>query len=182
MLVNSDDARDSVTCCDFSNDQKAVITATFGGRVVIVDLETQQVTCDYDIMMLQPEQEENMCYSLKSVRNHPAEGNIFILSSGIGIPNVISYEGHHAEPLHRLQTVTKYFGHKGPIRSCEFSPDLSKMLSCCADHSMRVWNNESTQCMKVLSGHSDLCTAGIWLNENTIVSGSWDCKIMLWNI
>ena len=39
---------------------------------------------------------------------------------------------------------------------------------------MRAWNNESTQVMKVLTGHTDLCTSGIWLNENTIVSGSWD--------
>lgn len=134
-------------------------------------------------MMLAPDPEaENMCYGLKTIRNHPADGNVFVLSSGIGIPNVISYEGHHAEPLHRLQTVAKYFGHKAPIRACEFSPDLSKMLSCCADHSMRVWNSESTGVMKVLTGHSDLCTSGIWLNENTIVSGSWDCKIMLWNL
>ena len=40
MLVNADDTRDSVTCCDFSADQKAVITATFGGRVVVLDLES----------------------------------------------------------------------------------------------------------------------------------------------
>jgi len=134
-------------------------------------------------MMLQPEnEEENMCYGVRSVKNHPFGGNVFVLSSGIGIPNVINYEGHHEEPLHRLQTIAKYFGHKAAIRGCTFSPDNSKMLSCCADHSMRIWNNESTKVMKVLTGHSDLCTDGIWLNENTIVSGSWDCKIMLWNI
>ena len=52
MMVNSDDTRASVTCCDFSSDQKAVITATFGGRVVVLDLQTQQVNVDYDIMML----------------------------------------------------------------------------------------------------------------------------------
>ena len=183
MIVNGDDTRESITCCDFSNDQKSVITATFGGRVVILDLETQEVRVDYDIMCLQPDlTEDNMCYGLSSVKNHPEGGNIFVLSSGVGIPNVISYEGHHDEPLHRLATVAKYFGHKGPIRACEFSPNNSKMLSCAADHSMRVWSNDTFQTMKVLQGHTDLCTSGIWLNENTIVSGSWDCKILLWNI
>ena len=163
-----------------------MITATFAGRVNVLDLESKEMRVDYDIMFLEPEREDdNLCYHIASVKNYPSDppnGNIFVLSSGVGIPNVISYEGWHAEPLHRLATVGKFFGHSAPIRHCEFSPDLSKLLSCCADHSMRVWDRASENTLKLLSGHTDLCTAGIWLNERTIVSGSWDCKIMLWNI
>lgn len=148
-----------------------------------MDLETKQMRVDYDIMVLQPENEEEIiCYDVRSVKNHPQGGNIFVLSSGIGIPNVISYEGWHDEPLHRLETIAKFHGHKAPIRSCNFSPDLSKMVSCCSDHSLRVWDNQSMQAQKILQGHSDVVTSAIFLNENTIVSGSWDCKIMLWNI
>lgn len=182
MLVNEESTA-SVTSVDFSVDQKSVITATFGGKINVIDLDTQERRVDYDIMFLQPdEDQENMCYHLQSVKNHPTGGNVFVLSSAVGIPNVILYEGWHDEPLHRLETVGKYFGHNAAIRHCEFSPDVSKMMSCCADHSVRIWNTESQETLKVLDGHTDLATCGIWLNENTVVTGSWDCKIMLWNI
>lgn len=160
-----------------------MITATFGGRVNVLDLETRERRVDYDIMFLQPEIEtENMCYHLKSVKNHPAGGNVFVLSSAVGVPNVIQYEGWHEEPLQRLETVNKYHGHSAAIRYCDFSPDRSKLLSCCADHSVRVWDRESSHATKILCGHTDLCTSAVWLNENTIVSGSWDCTIKIWNV
>lgn len=93
-------------------------------------------------MFLQPdEDQETMCYHLSSVKNHPIGGNVFVLSSAVGIPNVILLEDWHEEPLHRLETVGKYFGHHSAIRFCDFSPDNSKMLSCCADASMRVWDS-----------------------------------------
>lgn len=138
---------------------------------------------DYDIMFLMPDdQQENMCYNLSSVKNHSAGGNVFVLSSGIGVPNVINYEGWHEEPLHRLETVAKYHGHSGAIRNCAFSPDNSKLLSCCSDASMRVWDAKSCKALNVLAGHTDLVSSGIWLNETTIVSGSWDSRILVWNL
>ena len=137
---------------------------------------------DYDIMFLSEPEEENMCYHIGSIKNYPGGGNNFVLSSGVGIPNVILYEGWHDEPLHRLETVGKFFGHRGAIRYCEFSPDRSHMLSCCADHSVRIWNRESQVAVKLLCGHTDLVSSGVWLNERTIVTGSWDCRMMIWNV
>ena len=159
-----------------------MITANFAGRINIVDTVTREMNVDYDIMFLAEPEEENMCFHIGSIKNYPGGGNHFVLSSGVGIPNVILYESWHEEPLQRLETVGKYFGHKAAIRYCEFSPDCSKMLSCCADHTMRVWDRATLQGQKLLCGHTDLCSSGIWLNERTIVSGSWDCRIMVWNI
>ena len=181
IYVNEESTH-SVTCCDFSNDQKAVMSATFGGHVNIIDLETMDRRVNYDIMVLSDVEEENMCYGIQSVKNHPQGGNIFILSSGIGIPNLICYESWWDEPLQRLETIGKYFGHSAGIRHCEFSPDNSQMLSCCMDHSMRIWNNEDCTQKQILTGHTDVVTSGCWLNERTVVTGSWDCKIMLWNL
>ena len=39
VFVNEDSTA-SVTCCDFTCDQKSVVTATFGGRVNVIDLDT----------------------------------------------------------------------------------------------------------------------------------------------
>ena len=126
---------------------------------------------DYDIMVLDPEDDvENMCYHLASVKNHPAGGNVFVLSSGIGVPNVINYEGWHEEPLQRLETIAKYHGHKAAIRYCSFSPSNNQLLSCCADQSMRVWDSKACTSKFVLAGHSDLVSSGVWLNETTVVN------------
>ena len=168
-----------MTSCDFTNDQKSVVTATFGGRVYVIDLATRERNVDCDLMFLSDDPEEIMCYHVASVKNFPSESeNVFVLSSGAGVPIVIDYEGWHEEPLHRLQTVKKYHGHSGPVRHCEFSPDRSKLVSSCADHSLRVWDTDQEITLKTLAGHTDLATAGVWLNENTIVSSSWDLSLI----
>ena len=105
MLVNND-CTSTITSCDFSNDGKAVITAGFGGRINVLDLETQSQRVDYDTLVLMPDEyQENMCHHLASIPNHPQGGNMFVLSSDIAVPNVILYEGWHDEPLHRLETI-----------------------------------------------------------------------------
>lgn len=143
LFVNEDSTA-SVTACDFTCDQKSIVTATFAGIINVIDLDTRERRVDYDTMFLQRDtQSDNMCYHVASVANYSAPGNHFVISSGIGVPNVINYEGHHEEPLHRLETVNKYHGHKAAIRYCEFSPDRTKLLSCCADHSLRVWDREN---------------------------------------
>ncbi len=102
LFVNEESVA-SVTACDFSVDQKAVITANFAGRINIIDIETRERRVDYNIMMMSDDEEENMCFHIKSIKNFPGGGNNFVLSSGIGIPIVINYEGHHEQELHRLE-------------------------------------------------------------------------------
>ena len=71
VFVN-EDSQSTVSALDFSNDGKAVISATFGGKVNVIDLETREQRVDYDIMFLEPErEEEEMCYHLASVKDHP---------------------------------------------------------------------------------------------------------------
>lgn len=102
LFVNEDSTA-SVTTCDFTNDQKSIVTATFGGRINVIDLANQELRVDYDLAFLSDDPEEIMCYHVASVKNFPGESqNIFVLSSGAGIPIVIDYEGWHEEPLHRL--------------------------------------------------------------------------------
>ena len=55
MLVNND-CTSTITSCDFSNDGKAVITAGFGGRINVLDLETQSQRVDYDTLVLMPDE------------------------------------------------------------------------------------------------------------------------------
>ena len=60
-----------------------------------------------------------------------------------------------------------------------------KVVSCCADHSLRIWDyakasNElkngitSATADLILAGHTDVVSGGCFLNADTVVSSSWD--------
>jgi WD40 repeat protein len=48
------------------------------------------------------------------------------------------------------------------------------------DNTIRVWDIESRQCIKILGGHTSLITC-LQLNECFIVSGSFDQSIRIWD-
>lgn len=50
------------------------------------------------------------------------------------------------------------------------------------DKTIRIWNLETKECIKVLSAHKDCVTAITSFEDNQIVSSSDDTTIILWNI
>ena len=98
LMVNTD-SQSSVISCDFSNDQESVITGNLGGRIGIIDLATREWRVDYDTLVLQPDLEiENYGYGVKSVRNHPAQGNVFEgADAGQGDPALAPARGKRAQ-------------------------------------------------------------------------------------
>lgn len=75
-----------------------------------------------------------------------------------------------------------YQGHSDAIRAAEHNKEGDLMLSSCADHSLRLWDLKSKRCMSLFAGHTGLVSCGKFLNATTIVSTSWDQRIMLWDI
>jgi len=48
------------------------------------------------------------------------------------------------------------------------------------DAKIKIWNLATKACVQVVSGHRDRVHCLVVLNENKIISGSWDCTIKLW--
>jgi WD40 repeat protein len=62
------------------------------------------------------------------------------------------------------------------------SRDYTEVLTCSEDHQMIMWDAESTQPKYMFCGHTDLVTGGVWIGPKTLVSSSWDCRILTWNV
>lgn len=82
----------------------------------------------------------------------------------------------------KVYWIGNFDGHSNSIRCMRMTPDGEYLLSCCEDHSLRIWGFEKHSCKAILSGHHDLVAGGVFLNQNTVVSGSWDCRVMIWNV
>jgi len=57
-----------------------------------------------------------------------------------------------------------------------------KMISCCADHSLRIWDYKTCKAKLLLAGHTDVVTGGSFLNANTVITASWDMRINVYNV
>jgi WD40 repeat protein len=68
------------------------------------------------------------------------------------------------------------------IRSLDVSKDASTLASGCSDHSIRLWDYNSGIAQNILVGHQDVVTGTAFLNQDTLISTSWDMRIIIWKI
>lgn len=80
------------------------------------------------------------------------------------------------------ETVDLFSGHSMGVRSIDFSRDHKNLITGCEDHSLRVWDYASGEAKYLLSGHKDVVSGGSFLNNDTIVSSSWDMSVKIWKI
>jgi WD40 repeat protein len=73
-------------------------------------------------------------------------------------------------------------GHSDKITALALTPDQSKVLSCSADKTIRVWDVHSGRCVMVCSGHAQSINVLVCVNNNFALSASLDFKIKYWNI
>lgn len=76
----------------------------------------------------------------------------------------------------------KLCGHSQMVSHLSWSPDDTQILSCGNDRSIRLWNIESGECVRVFEKHSDQVSACAWMpNGLSFVSGSADNTILEWD-
>lgn len=105
---------------------------------------------------------------------------------GIGFfkGNVISYKKwqNSAAKHHDFK------GHENAVTSCKLSPCMHYVLSSSEDRTARLWVLRTGQCIKVYKGHTKVVTDcdfhksfRDYLREPTILTGSGDGTLRLWN-
>lgn len=119
-------------------------------------------------------------HACHSVKGHP-KGNVFLC--GGENSKVVSI---HFDPAAKyeswlLEAQGVFDGHSDAIRHIENNKQGDLTLTSCADHSLRIWDTNTTRCMALFAGHTGLVAAGKFLNNKIVVSGSWDQTVMLWD-
>ena len=73
-------------------------------------------------------------------------------------------------------------GHTGLIFGLEFSPDGKTLASCSFDRTIRLWEAETGDLVRVISGHLGPVTAVTFSRDgSTLVSAAWDGVLRLWD-
>jgi len=73
-------------------------------------------------------------------------------------------------------------GHRGTVTSVAYSPKGSVIATASIDQTIRLWDSETRELKKTLSGHKSWVNAIAFLHEGTLVSGSSDGTVKLWDV
>eukprot|EP00993_Chasmostoma_nieuportense_P005547 NODE_616_length_2011_cov_48.557325_g572_i0.p1 GENE.NODE_616_length_2011_cov_48.557325_g572_i0~~NODE_616_length_2011_cov_48.557325_g572_i0.p1 ORF type:complete len:589 (-),score=177.28 NODE_616_length_2011_cov_48.557325_g572_i0:125-1891(-) len=81
------------------------------------------------------------------------------------------------EPLHTLR------GHLEAISFLTWSPDDAHLLTCSNDHTCRMWDNATGECVLKFTSHAEPVTAACWHPcGNYIVSAAQDKYVYKWDL
>ncbi|KAJ3022699.1 hypothetical protein HKX48_005469 [Thoreauomyces humboldtii] len=72
-------------------------------------------------------------------------------------------------------------GHTDSVMCLHYDESKSLLVTGSYDYTIRVWNTDTLECIKVLTGHSR-CVRGIQMDDTKIVSGSMDRSLRIWNL
>jgi len=73
-------------------------------------------------------------------------------------------------------------GFAGPVFRLQFTPDGKELLACGSDKLIRVFDSANKP-VRTLTGHNDwVYSFAISQDGKSVVSGSWDGEVRLWNL
>ena len=74
--------------------------------------------------------------------------------------------------------------HVGVVRTVAFSPSSAFLVSGSEDKFTVIWSvqQQSLEVLHKLPGHLALVRKVIFTSENIFVTGSWDCRICVWDV
>jgi len=84
-----------------------------------------------------------------------------------------------------VKLLREFEPHGGTITEISFGPDGRQFVTASGnDRSLKIWDAETGQCLRTLTGHSDWVWSCDWSPDpaaNRIVSGAHDKSVRIWN-
>ncbi|KOV81042.1 hypothetical protein [Nocardia sp. NRRL S-836] len=73
-------------------------------------------------------------------------------------------------------------GQQHPVTAVAWSPDGRSLLSTSADRTGHVWDPATGALRTTLLGHRKPVTAGLWVSDDEVVTGSEDGMVRVWDV
>lgn len=161
----------------FPGNQHLVVTS-LEGDVSILKQEKGKLNLVVNMSMQNEEVRSNICFSSMTYKGKD-QGNRFLIGSESKQISRMHFDSAQGE----IVLEDRFEGHSNSVRHIVCHPSNNRwVLSCCEDHSMRLWDGEDRSTQLLFTGHTDLVAWADFLTPTTFVSGSWDQKVALWNI
>ena len=79
-------------------------------------------------------------------------------------------------------SVSALAGHTGDVNDIHFDRDGGRFVSASSDHTVRLWETATGQCLRVFEGHTDEVFAAVFHPDNKrIASAGRDRAVWLWD-
>ncbi len=74
-------------------------------------------------------------------------------------------------------------GHTEEVMDVAYSPDGKYIASASQDHTVRLWDVKTGECLQVFEGHDDIVSCVIFSPDGEqVISGSYDSTIRIWDV
>jgi F-box/WD-40 domain protein MET30 len=77
-------------------------------------------------------------------------------------------------------TTREFKGYTSSIWSLQMNEKLKRLVTGSHDKTIRVWDIDSRECIKVLEGHTNSVRC-LQFDDSKIISGSWDRTVKIWD-
>jgi len=144
-VVINNDSESCIMACDWAGDNKHVVSSTIEGVINSLNIETNKFVLKHDTLALTPDVPSNIIYSLKGVKNHPNKKatNLFTVGAENQLVYLCDYDPSAKYEAWLLEIMQKYEGHSYGIRDVQFNHNCTRLLTCCEDHSLRIWDPQT---------------------------------------
>ena len=146
----------------------------------------------YDIGLLRPRNNESMflsCLNSKSIvtlrtsdfeRVHSFDMDIFVYCFCELEDGSILGGGSELEIWYQGMRRRRLTGHRAPINHVVELMNKT-IASVSRDHTVKIWNAQTGECIRTLEGHTHWVSAILELSDGTLVSASNDYFLLVWN-
>ncbi|MBO6717568.1 MAG: WD40 repeat domain-containing protein [Rhizobiaceae bacterium] len=157
----------------FSPDGKWVATATWDSTVRIWDVETGE---EINVLVGHEGPINGIVYSPDGSRIATSSGDYYWSSSNSGDQTARLWDATSGAEIAVLR------GHEGHIRSIEFSPDGSRVLTASNDNTARIWDAADGREIRTLTGHSDTVSRAVFSPDgNKVATSGFDGTARVWD-
>jgi WD40 repeat protein/serine/threonine protein kinase len=123
---------------------------------------------------------------MQLIQQHWESGNVHLakqlLKSHRGENDIIGFEWGYWNRVLSDQGVT-FAGHEQEVTCFAFSPDGKRIASGSADKTIRIWDSEKANQLRVLTGlEGDLTSIAFSPDGNRLVSGSLAGELKIWDL